>query len=51
MHAFSIFLMSDASRRRVPVSRERLTARDIATLKLFGTGELGNVSPKLILEC
>jgi hypothetical protein len=42
MHAFTLFLMLDANRWRVPVSRKRFTRRDI--VDLFGTGESGNVS-------
>jgi hypothetical protein len=43
MHAFTLFLMFDVTRWRVPVSRKRFTRRDI--VDLFGTGESENVSP------
>jgi hypothetical protein len=42
MHAFTLFLMFDATWWRVPVSRKRFTRRDI--VGLFGTVESGNVS-------
>jgi hypothetical protein len=42
IHAFTLFLVFDGTRWRVPVSRKRFTRRD--TVDLFGTGESGNVS-------
>jgi hypothetical protein len=42
MNVFTLFLMFDATRWIVPVSRKRFTRRD--TVDLSGTGESGNVS-------
>jgi hypothetical protein len=42
MHAFTLFLLFDATRWRVPVSRKLFTGRDI--IDWFGIGESGNVS-------
>jgi hypothetical protein len=43
MHAFNLFLMSDGTRWRAPVSRKRFTARERPAVDLFGTGESRNV--------
>jgi hypothetical protein len=42
MHAFTVLLMFDASKGRVPLSRKRFTRLD--SIDLFDTGESENAS-------